>query len=256
MTFVEQLRATKEGRMYLDIVSSCKDRNLRKERGFEFHHIQPKALGGSNDKENLVKVSTFDHCRLHALLAIALPCSPTLKAITRISAGQIQKLSDLEKTTLEEVYEWSKLRNLGLHAPVSFETRKKMSESRKGIQLSEETKQKLREVNLGKVMSEEIRKKIRESVTRSKAAIKRVYVNRDGKSKAVPVDDLQEYLDSGWKRGWSKEDLASRPSKLGHPVSQETKNKIRESLTGHRHSEESRKKMSETRKNKANGRTD
>lgn len=49
-------------RLYYHIVANCQSDNG------EVHHIIPKALGGSNSQENLVKVSPKAHFILHRLL--------------------------------------------------------------------------------------------------------------------------------------------------------------------------------------------
>jgi len=40
------------------------------ETGGEVHHIKPRSLGGTNDKDNLVRLSLQDHYKAHLLLAM------------------------------------------------------------------------------------------------------------------------------------------------------------------------------------------
>lgn len=51
---------------YDAIVQAAKNRELLK--NFEKHHIIPKSLGGTNDKENLVKLTMREHFVCHQLL--------------------------------------------------------------------------------------------------------------------------------------------------------------------------------------------
>ena len=57
--------------IYYKIIEKAKDEyenGLRNLGYFEKHHILPKSLGGSNDKENLVKLTAREHFICHALL--------------------------------------------------------------------------------------------------------------------------------------------------------------------------------------------
>lgn len=58
-------------KIYFDIINKAKieDENGKRSLGyFEKHHILPKSLCGSNDKENLVKLTAKEHFIVHALL--------------------------------------------------------------------------------------------------------------------------------------------------------------------------------------------
>lgn len=64
-------------RIYNQIVERAKNRELEgyKER----HHIVPKCLGGSNDKENIVKLTAKEHFICHRLLVLIYPDEHKLK---------------------------------------------------------------------------------------------------------------------------------------------------------------------------------
>jgi group I intron endonuclease len=70
-----------------------------------------------------------------------------------------KKQSDYQKQRCSEVHTGM------IMPPVSEETRRKMSESRKRQVITEEWKQKISESNMGKIMSKEARKKISDSHT-------------------------------------------------------------------------------------------
>jgi len=55
-------------KIYDSIISRAKARTVFTE-SYDVHHILPKALGGSNEKENLVKLYLHEHLICHLLLA-------------------------------------------------------------------------------------------------------------------------------------------------------------------------------------------
>lgn len=112
--FFRRLKSSKEGRKYLKLIeeNKGKDRNLSWERGFERHHIQPRALGGSEDFSNLVKLTVFDHILAHLYLAKALPCYDTVAATCIMCGKQVKSLSEIQKISLKEVYVQANIRQL------------------------------------------------------------------------------------------------------------------------------------------------
>ena len=176
--FYDQLNVSEAGRDYIALIESCKSRALIPESGYEIHHRFPTSLGGLNVNANKVKFTVFEHCKAHALLAKAIPCYKTLQPITYMSVAQVQKLEDLEKVTLEDIFEWSKLREKALHHPKSPEHRKRLSEGAKATNkhLTEEHKAKLDQTG-------------------------KIAVNNGEYSHLIYPDQLQEYLDKGWVRG-------------------------------------------------------
>jgi len=230
--FFKTLKDTKEGREYLDLVSSCLSRSLRPEQGFELHHIFLTSLGGKNVSENKVKFTIFEHCRAHALLAKAIPCYKTLQPITYMSRGQVTKLGDLEKVTLEEQLEWSKLREKALHQPKSPEHVEKMRNALKGRKLSKEVRAHMGGAGRGKKFinngiihkrvlpedldewltegwtlgrTKELMTKISESTQGRTSSLKgKICVTKDGKELKIDPEDLQKYLSEGYEKGRCK----------------------------------------------------
>lgn len=147
----------------------------------EKHHIIPKCLGGSNDKENLVVMPVRYHMMAHMLLIEIYPdvwgLKYAIKAVLDGSSGIVDRAAISQKhfssRTLAHYREISKFGkethpNWGKH--LSEETKAKISESHKGKTLSEETKAKMsksrsgeRNPNYGKVFTEEHRKHLSES---------------------------------------------------------------------------------------------
>lgn len=176
--FYDQLNVSEAGRDYIALVESCKSRALIPEPGYEIHHRFPTSLGGLNVNANKVKFTVFEHCKAHALLAKAIPCYKTLQPITYMSVAQVQKLEDLEKVTLEDIFEWSKLREKALHHPKSPEHVEKFRQTLKAKGM--------------KRSPEHIEKMSRKGM---------IAVNDGEHSCLIYPDQLQEYLDKGWVRG-------------------------------------------------------
>lgn len=230
--FYDQLNVSEVGREYLTLVSECKDRALIPEKGYEIHHIQPTSLGGLNTEDNKVKFTIFEHCKAHALLAQAIPCYKTLQPLTRMSCGQVTKLEDAEKINLDEVYNWSKLREKALHHPKSPELIEKNRLGHLGKRFSPEHIAKRTARRVGTVtvtngtitkyihlneleqweargwkrgISEERRKNLQEShkgkTGTLSATTGRKCINKDGKELKVKTSDLDQYIRDGWKLG-------------------------------------------------------
>lgn len=176
--FYEQLNVSEFGKQYLQLVRECRYRVLVPEKGYEIHHIQPTALGGLNTSENKVKLTVFEHCKAHALLAQAIPCYKTLQPLTRMTLGQVTKLCDLEKMQLESLYHWSDLRYRALHHPKSPEL---IEKNRKG--------------HLGKKFSKE---HIEKRTARRRGTIS---ITDGIVSKFIQPVELAEFERLGWKRG-------------------------------------------------------
>lgn len=140
LEFIEKLKGTSAGQKYIALIQEekSKGRSLNWERGFERHHIQPKALGGEDSEDNLVKLSVFNHILAHVYLAKALPCYDTVYAVQILSGKQKNSLQDIEKATIDEVCEWAKIRELArkYRKPHSSETIAKFVEGSKKTRLA------------------------------------------------------------------------------------------------------------------------
>lgn len=227
--FYSRLENSESGRNYLSLVNSCRSRDIRPERGFEIHHIQPVSLGGLDEKDNMVKLTVFEHCKAHALLAVALPCYKTLQPLVRMSSGQIRKLSDVEAVTLEECFRWSVLREKALHQPKSEEHRLKNRLSHIGLKPTPEQVRSRADKRAGTVtvtdgnitryvlpsevseyekrgwtrgISEKRRRRLQESHTGLVSpCLGRICIHKGEKELKVRESELQRYLDEGWSRG-------------------------------------------------------
>ena len=103
--FFNQLNSCEYGRQYIELVTNPKNHLGKKEKG-DNHHVYMKAICGENS--NLVRLSYYNHCLAHLLLAKAgceLDALWSFKALLVINRmdgkNQYNNLTDLEKADLE-----------------------------------------------------------------------------------------------------------------------------------------------------------
>ena len=65
-------------KIYQRLINKAYNRERIKERGYEIHHIVPRSVGGTNDIDNLVKLSYREHFIAHLLLTKIYPNSDAL----------------------------------------------------------------------------------------------------------------------------------------------------------------------------------
>jgi hypothetical protein len=218
--------------VYNSIIERAKSRILPKEIYTEKHHILPKSLGGTNDSTNLVRLTAREHFICHLLLpkmvtgiykrnmSFALWSMITMDHSTsrnryKINSRMFQSIkiqvarakSDLHKGKI-----------------VSVETRKKMSDSRKnhagpnkGKKMSTEQKLKLSKAHTGKVIAQLTVDKILESRKEYKHSEEtRKKISEGNKGKAMPskTDDQKKSISKKLK---------------GRVMSEETKKRMSES---------------------------
>lgn len=154
----------------------------------EKHHIVPKCMGGTNDKNNLIDLYAREHFEAHRLLALE---NPNIKGLTYAwwAMAHLKDKNQKRVKVTDKEYEEARKRyiatikgkpawNKGI--PMSEEQKVKLSKIKrgkpsplKGVPLSEEAKNKMREnhadysgknhPNYGKHLSEETKKKICEA---------------------------------------------------------------------------------------------
>ena len=74
----------------------------------EKHHILPKSMGGTNDKENLIYLSYREHYLAHYMLAKAFPNHNIVFALTKMMDGK-------ERIKNSKLYEDAKIITGELH---------------------------------------------------------------------------------------------------------------------------------------------
>jgi hypothetical protein len=171
-------------KIYNQIIERARVRVLKEYK--ERHHIIPKCLGGSNDKENLVNLTAKEHFICHKLLCEMYPDNDKLKfalwAMCNLKNTAHQRnyiISASEYSYIREMISVSKTgknSRSSRYIP-SAETRKKLSDAnkgqvpwnkglegyRKGILQTEDHKDKISKALKGRIISEDTKKKMSES---------------------------------------------------------------------------------------------
>lgn len=171
---------------YHQFIDSRRQRPLTKEKGYEIHHILPRSLGGTNHKENLVKLTLKEHHTAHKYLAKMYEGKDRLKM--EIALGVMKHDREIARKTSLELWqdpEYQKKQSLSHKAYYQDnkekyanemkrrwkdpEYRKKTIESRAKYYATDEFKKKRREANKKMWADPEMRKKIIEARWGNKA---------------------------------------------------------------------------------------
>lgn len=133
-------------KIYNQIVNRAKNRIL--ECYTEKHHIIPRCMGGSDDKENLVSLTAREHFLCHHLLVRIYPENIKLKFALWAMCNMKSKRQS-RYVPSSKIYESIKL-----------EVIKLISEKKKGVKLTEEHKRKTSETLKGRKRPQEVIDKI------------------------------------------------------------------------------------------------
>ena len=205
----------------------------------ERHHIVARCMGGTDEEDNLIDLFAREHFEAHRLLALENP--DNIKLVYAWNRMRNSKNGDYEITPEE----YEELRIAFARTPFTKETRQKMSESQK-VRWTEELREEWgkkysgeNNPNFGNHMSEEHKKKISEL--------------RRG---ASPSEETRQKLSASQKARWTedqKEEWSKKISGENHPMfgkrhSDESKKKNSESHKGKKATEEARKNMSNAQK--------
>ena len=152
-------------KIYNQIILRAKSRELN--CYVERHHIIPKCMGGTNDKDNLVKLTAKEHFICHKLLCEIHPTNDKLKYALWSMSNQKNLLTQKRDYNVgSKEYERLKIMfstlNSKTHRGKKYtnETKEKMSKSHLGEKLSPETIEKLK----NRIVSNETREKRSESL--------------------------------------------------------------------------------------------
>lgn len=131
--------------VYDQIIARAKQRVIEGYK--EKHHIVPRCIGGSNDKDNIVELTAREHFLCHWLLHEIYPNNNSLfYAFSMMS--MTPKQSNNRYKPSSRVYQYCKMKMS--HRIVSKETKTKISISHKGKKHTPETIQKMRDAKKGK----------------------------------------------------------------------------------------------------------
>lgn len=189
----------------------------------ERHHIVPKCMGGSNEKENLIDLYAREHFVAHKLLAQENPDNDKLVYAWTCMAFTKNDVTYECEITPEEYEEAKKTLSIKMTGEGNYFY---------GKQHTEETKEKLRQQRIGTKASDEAKHHMSEAQT------KRM---QDPDARAACGKPHTE----DWKREQSERMSGENHPMYGKHHSKETKEKISKASTGRVMSEEFRQKISE-----------
>jgi len=221
--------------IYFNLIESRRAKNIK---NGEKHHIKPLCLGGTNDENNIVKLTYKEHFIAHKLLFLFTEGKDKMKmgyALHRMSfvnnknqKYRIKNGKDFNKIK-NEIYEYIKGENHpGFGKRHSEESKKKMSEKAMGLNNS----------MYGK-------KPWNFNLTKDTNLIIKKYGEKISEKFKNGEIDTSNY-------GPKTEEGLKKISELfkGKPKSEEHKKKLSEINIGKKLSNETKKKMSESRKGK------
>jgi len=191
---------------YYNIINKSKNRLLTGYK--EKHHILPRCLGGKDNKDNLVELTAREHFIVHMLL-----CKFT-KGESKRSMLYAFKCMCYYKKDGRDYKIYSRIaQKLRSELKFSKEHKIKMSEvkkgkpsNRKGKKASDKTKLRIKKALSGKKHSE------KHKDTLSKIRKQLIWVNNNIQSKRIKKDELQNYLNIGYKLGRDKNYLTKEYS--------------------------------------------
>lgn len=162
---------------YHNFIESRRHRPLKAEKGYEIHHIIPRSLGGSNKKDNLVKLTLKEHHTAHKYLAKMYEGKDRLKM--EIALGVMKHDRDISRKTSLELWKDPEYQKKQTESHIAYyqnnkeyysnrmkqrwqdpEFRKKVMEARKKLYATDEWKEKRNKVMKKMWADPEIRKKI------------------------------------------------------------------------------------------------
>lgn len=187
-----------------NIIARGKNRKLTGYK--EKHHIIPKSLGGNNSKENLVELTAREHFLVHMLLCKFTTGQARHKMIFAFNPMANIKSKGRNYKTNSKTAELLRLefKKLLTGKKLSKEHIENLRKSHLGIIPSKETRLKMSKIHkgnkycLGKKTSKETKQKL------SQIRKQLIWVNNNIQSKRIKKDELQNYLNIGYKLGRDK----------------------------------------------------
>ena len=176
----------------------------------EVHHIVPRSLGGSDDADNLIRLTARQHYVAHWMLSRALGGSAARAFFMMSNFGRYGQVNSTTYAIARQEYaELAAVQMKGrTMRPVSEETRKKQSQAKLGKKLTPEHIEKVRQTRIGVKLSDQ------------------------------------------WKANVSAAKRGRGNGRLGCAMSEQTKQRIGDAqrgalnhMTGRKHSPETREKM-------------
>lgn len=152
---------TKYSKVYYRIVKRARTRRL--EGYYEVHHIIPKSLGGSDEVDNLVKLTAREHFICHRLLTKMTTGSMKKKMIYAaflMMYGRGSREFVIRSRTYSQLCEAINTARKGTKH--SLETKEKIGKGNRGKIRTQETKDKQSKAARGRLKSEDTKRKMSE----------------------------------------------------------------------------------------------
>ena len=176
----------------------------------EKHHILPRCLGGDNSKENLVALTPKEHFIIHMLLCKFTLGKSRIKMLNAFHAMIYFTKKNRNYKVTSRIVEKLKIEFQKNNPVFDPEVRRKIGIGNKGKTVSKESRLKMSKARMGNknalglIHSEEFKERIRKINTGNKTALGRKHINKDGKSKMVNSNEVDKYLNQGYKLGMDK----------------------------------------------------
>lgn len=193
-----------------------------KRPGYERHHILPRSLGGTDDKENITFITAREHFVCHWLLIKIYPVGEAhWKMLNALRMMRAENPNQKRYTTKITSRVYAKLKEE--YAVLQSEKNKGVGNGMYGKNHTEEAKRRISEANTGRIQpAEEKAKQVTGQTGRKRAPFS------------------QE-----WRNKLSKAGSGENNSRYGVKVSEETKQKMRERAIGRKQDPETIKKKAD-----------
>ena len=163
----------------------------RKLSGYlEKHHILPRSLGGSDNKDNLVELTAKEHFIVHMLL-----CKFTKGLARRSMLYAFKGMSYYKKDGRDYKINSRIAKQLRSELKFSDEHKQKMSEKKLGRTIPIETKLKM---SLQHIKFAYLKDK---KVNFKDGGKHRIIVHKGTKTRRVNLENIKNYLENGYKLG-------------------------------------------------------
>ena len=157
---------SKYTKLYFQIIERARERDLQE--GFEKHHVIPRSLGGTNDEDNIVRLTFKEHYCCHHLLTKMCDGdlrTPLLFALWAMSNQRGEYRSQRNYIVSARLYETLRLDAISLLKKTNtgrkYPNRKRPTMSEEQRQQRRERLIQLNKSRKGRVLSEETKEKIR-----------------------------------------------------------------------------------------------
>ena len=157
-------------KIYESIIEQAKlEKRKRGNTYYENHHILPKCLKGTNDKENLVLLTAKEHFICHKLLTYIYPENRDLATAFHF---MVYGKNDYKNTSRDYEYARKLISKNGLSEETkqkirgrkhTKEEKEKISKALKGKNKSQQHRNSIRDANLGMKRPEWVKEKMRNS---------------------------------------------------------------------------------------------